>query len=193
MTVWKGKKAAILIADRFQDEEGVETTEFLGENGMETVYVGLATGTVQGKNGRQEVEVQAAVKESDPADFDLLVIPGGGAPEILRRDADVLAFTRAFFEAGKPVAAICHGPQVLISAGVLPGRLMTSYPGIGDDVRLAGAIHVDEPVVVDGNLITSRNPGDIPAMNQAILEWFEREPGMIGVGRKAEAEAEAES
>lgn len=180
----KGKKAAILVADRFQDEEGVETTEFLRERGMETVYVGLTTGTVQGKNGRQEVEIQAAVPDLDPGEFDLLVVPGGGAPEILRRDPAVLSFTRFFFDAGKAVAAICHGPQILISAGVLPGRLMTCYPGIGDDVRLAGAIYVDEEVVVDGNLITSRNPGDIPAMNQAIVEWFERKPGMIGVGQK---------
>jgi len=165
-----GKRAAILIADKFQDEEGVETTAFLREHGMEVVTAGIAPGPAEGKYGRHTVQIEHAVRELDAGTFDLLVIPGGAAPETLRLDADVLAFTRAFLDAGTPVAAICHGPQVLISARVLPGRTVTCYAGIRDDVQLAGAKYVDRPVQVDGNLVTSRKPADIPAFNKAILE-----------------------
>lgn len=165
-----GKRAVILIADKFQDEEGVETTAFLREHGMEVVTAGIKVGTAEGKYGRQTVEIEHAVGELDAGTFDLLVIPGGAAPEALRLDEGVLAFTRVFFDAGKPVAAICHGPQVLISARVLPGRTVTCFAGIRDDVQMAGARYVDKPVQVDGNLVTSRKPSDIPAFNKAILE-----------------------
>jgi deglycase len=168
MSELTGRRAAILIADRFQDEEGVEPVRFLREQGADAVYVGIEPGTVTGKNGREEVEVELAVADADPLDYDLLVIPGGGAPEILRLDSGVLEFTRAFVDAGKPVAAICHGPQVLISAKVLAGRTVTCFPGIRDDVALAGARYVDKDAVVDRNLVTSRVPADIPSFNRAI-------------------------
>jgi protease I len=179
MSVFEGKRAAVLIADRFQDEEGVEPVLFLREKGMEASYIGLEPGTAKGKNGRQEVRIDQTIAEADPDAFDLLIIPGGAAPETLRLDEAVLAFTRRFFEAGKPVAAICHGPQVLISAQVLPGRTVTCYRGIRDDVKLAGARYRDKKVVVDGNLITSRIPGDIPAFNEAMARVLagDREPG----------------
>ena len=164
-----GKRAAVLIADRFQDEEGVAPPAYLREFGMETVFVGLAPGTVTGKHEREEVVVDLAVADAEASEFDLLIIPGGGAPEALRLNPAVLDFTRRFLDEGKPVAAICHGPQVLISAGVLPGRSVTCFEGIRDDVRLAGARYRDKPVVVDRNLVTSRVPGDLPAFNQAIL------------------------
>lgn len=170
MSELEGKKAAVLIADKFQDEEGVETTKFLQEHGMAVSYVGLKRGTVKGKYGRQEVDVDLTMDEADASAFDLLVIPGGAAPETLRLDDAVLEFTRRFFEDQKPVAAICHGPQVLISARVLPGRTVTCYAGIRDDVRLAGARYQDKEVVVDERLVTSRTPDDIPAFNEAILE-----------------------
>lgn len=169
MNALEGKKAAVLIADRFQDEEGVEPVAFLREQGMEVTYIGLETGTVQGSGGHQEVEITRKVSETDPDEYDLLLIPGGHAPEVLRLDETVLEFTRRFFEDTKPVAAICHGAQVLISARVLPGRTVTCVPGIRDDVQLAGARYVDRPVVVDRNLVTSRIPKDIPVMNEAIL------------------------
>lgn len=164
-----GKRAAVLIADKFQDEEGVAPPAYLREYGMETVFVGLATGTVTGKHEREEIVVDLAVADAEASEFDLLIIPGGGAPEALRLDPAILDFTRRFLDEGKPVAAICHGPQVLISAGVLPGRSITCFAGIRDDVRLAGARYRDKPVVVDRNLVTSRMPGDLPAFNQAIL------------------------
>jgi protease I len=176
MSGFKGKRAAVLIADRFQDEEGVEPVRFLKEKGMDSSYIGLETGTAKGKYGRQEVRIDQTISEADPDAFDVLIIPGGAAPETLRLDEAVLTFTRRFFEARKPVAAICHGPQVLISAQVLPGRTVTCYQGIRDDVKLAGARYRDKKVVVDGNLITSRTPDDIPAFNEAIARILAGEP-----------------
>jgi protease I len=175
-----GKHAVVLLADKFQDEEGVETTAFLREHGMEVVTAGVKPGPAEGKYGRQTVEVERAVKELDAGEFDLLVIPGGAAPETLRLDEDVLAFARSFLDEGKPVAAICHGPQVLISARVLPGRTVTCYAGIRDDVQMAGARYVDKTVQVDGNLVTSRKPSDIPAFNKAILELLTGTPAEVG-------------
>jgi protease I len=165
----KNKRGAVLIAAKFQDEEGVEPVRFLREQGVDMVYVGLEKGALEGKNGRETVEVETTLDEVDPETFDFLYIPGGAAPETLRLDERALAFTRYFFETAKPVAAICHGPQVLISARVLAGRTLTCYAGIRDDVRLAGARYQDKPVVTDGNLVTSRVPGDIPALNQALV------------------------
>lgn len=167
-----GKRAAILVADGFQDEEAVGPAAYLRELGMETVFVGIEPGTVTGKYEREEVAVEVAAAGTEASEYDLLVIPGGGAPETLRLDPAVLDFTRRFFEAGKPVAAICRGPQVLISAGVLPGRTVTCLAGIRDDVRLAGARYRDKPVVTDRNLVTSRVPDDLPAFNQAIVALF---------------------
>jgi protease I len=168
-TPLRGKRAAILIAGKFQDEEGVGPAAYLRDLGMDTVFVGIEPGSVTGKYEREEVEVDLAVADAEASEFDLLIIPGGGAPETLRLNPAVLAFTRRFFDDGKPVAAICRGPQVLISAGVLPGRTVTCLEGIRDDVRLAGARYRDKPVVVDRNLVTARVPDDLPAFNQAIL------------------------
>jgi len=168
MNTLEGKRAAILIAENFQDEEGVEPAAYLRERGAEVVYVGMKTGKVPGKYGRQEVEVDLAVEDADPESFDLLVIPGGAAPEALRLHEGILAFTRHFFDHGRPVAAICHGPQVLISAGVLAGRTVTCFAGIRDDVRLAGARYRDKEVLVDRNLVTGRTPADLPAFHEAM-------------------------
>ena len=176
MSALEGKKAAVLIADRFQDEEGVEPVAFLREQGMDVTYLGLRAGTVKGAGGREEIQVTRTVSEADADEYDLLLIPGGHAPEALRLDEAVLEFTRRFFEDGRPVASICRGPQVLISARVLPGRTVTCVPGIRDDVQLAGARYLDKPVVVDRNLVTSRIPEDIPAMNEAILGMLADEP-----------------
>jgi protease I len=181
----EGKRAAILIADKFQDEEGIEPVQFLREHGAETTYLGVETGLARGKNGRAEVDVTLRISEADPGDFDLLIIPGGAAPETLRLNADVLAFTRAFFDAGKPVAAICHGPQVLISAGVLRGRVATCYAGIRDDVILAGARYVDREAVTDRNLVTSRIPSDVPAFNRAMLALMTGSPAEAAAGNEA--------
>jgi len=176
MNTLENKRVAILIADRFQDEEGVEPAAYLRERGAEVLYVGMAKGTAKGKNGRQKVEIDLAVEEADSESFDLLVVPGGAAPEALRLHDGILAFTRHFFDHGKPVAAICHGAQILISAGVLPGRTLTCVAGIRDDVRLAGARYADKAVIVDRNLVTSRTPADLPAFHEAMEQLLVSQP-----------------
>ena len=118
-------------------------------------------------------EVDRTVADADAGDYDGLVLPGGVAnPDKLRMDEDAVAFVRSFFEAGKPVAAICHAPWMLIEAGVAEGRTLTSYPSVQTDLRNAGAEGVDEEVVVDAGLVTSRNPDDLPAFNAKIVEEF---------------------
>ena len=118
-------------------------------------------------------DVDLTLDQARPADFDALMIPGGLMnPDALRSNEDALEFARHFFDEGKPVAAICHGPQVLISAGLVRGRTMTSWPAIGSDMRNAGANWVNEEVVVDNGLVTSRKPDDIPAFNKKMIEEF---------------------
>lgn len=115
--------------------------------------------------------VDVTVADADVADYDALVLPGGVAnPDALRMDEGAVAFIKAFVESGKPVAAICHAPWTLVEAGVLDGKRLTSWPSLQTDIRNAGATWVDEEVVIDGNLITSRNPDDLPAFNKALVE-----------------------
>ncbi|MBQ4289602.1 MAG: type 1 glutamine amidotransferase, partial [Clostridia bacterium] len=115
------------------------------------------------------VEADRAVSECVSSDYDGLILPGGSAPEKLRLSPDAVRLTKEIFESGKPVCAICHGPQLLISAGVLRGRRATCYPGIADDLKNAGALYEDSPVVVDGNLVTSRRPQDLPDWMRAFV------------------------
>ena len=164
------RKVAMLLADKFQDEEATEPKQFLEQHGVTVEVVGLKKGEVTGKNGRAKVKIDRTIDEVTPAEYDAVIIPGGSSPERLRINEDVVRFVQLFWETGKPIAAICHGPQVLISAGLLGGKRITSYVGIRDDVKLAGAEWVDEPVVRDGQLITSRVPQDLPKFNEAILE-----------------------
>jgi len=164
-----GKKIGILVADHFRDEEVFEPFDYFEKLGASVLLVGLTRGPVKGKRGGR-VEAEKAVHEVAARDFDALILPGGQAPEWLRLDERVLALVRDFDRAGGVLAAICHGPQILISAGLLRGRRATCYVGVRDDVKLAGAIYSDEPVVVDGNLITSRVPEDIPAFDAAIRQ-----------------------
>lgn len=164
------KKLVMLVADKYQDEEVSQPLAFFRERGAEVTVAGIEKGRVEGKYGRHSIQVETLVWELNPADCDALLIPGGSAPERLRLDERILDFTRAFFtRAGRVVGAICHGPQVLISADVLRGRHVTCYEGIRDDVKLAGARYEDREVIVDGKLVTSRKPADIPAFNLAIL------------------------
>lgn len=165
-----GKRIAILVADDFEDVELTDPREQLSTAGAETFIVGIEAGTTaEGKHGTT-VEIERAAGDVTIGDFDLLLIPGGSAPEKLRLDEGVLDLVRRADGAGIPIAAICHGPQVLVSAGLLEGRRATSYSGVLDDIANAGADAVDESVVVDGNLITSRNPDDIPDFVEAIVE-----------------------
>lgn len=165
-----GKKIAFLIGPQFQDEEGTQPKEMLEQQGADATYIGIEKTTLTGKYGRRQAEVEKTVWEVDPEDFDALVIPGGLSPKHLRTEEMVLAFVREFAETGRPLAAICHGPQVLISAGLVKGRTMTGYHAIKDELEAAGVDFVDRTVVIDGNFITSRQPADIPAFANAIAD-----------------------
>ena len=121
----------------------------------------------------KDIEVDRAVEEVDASEYDALMVPGGvGNPDQLRGDENAVAFVRDFFEQGKPVAAICHGPWVLVEAGVVDGRKVTSWPSVQTDIRNAGGNWVDQEVVVDKGLVTSRKPDDIPAFNDKMIEEF---------------------
>jgi protease I len=151
-----------ISADNFEDSELTDPVAACRRAGIDVDIASLGAGSITGKKGT-EVEANLDVADADPAAYDLLLLPGGKAPARLREDEGVLASARAFMEANKPVAAICHGPQILISAGVVEGRRMTCYASVADELKAAGADYRDEEVVVDGNLITSRRPSDIPA------------------------------
>ena len=171
-----GKKVAILVADGFEQVEMTKPREALDEAGAETKVVSLKSGKIQGMHHADKgdrFDVDLAVDQARPEEFDALIIPGGLLnPDALRSNENALEFTRHFFREGKPVATICHGPQVLISAGLVRGRTMTSWPAIKADMRNAGANWVNEEVVVDNGLVTSRKPDDIPAFNKKMLEEF---------------------
>lgn len=169
------KKIAFLTAT-----EGVERVELtdpwesVTQAGHTATLLSTESGTVQTFDHLDKAEtrtIDGIVKEASVDDFDALVLPGGVAnPDALRTDEDAVAFIKAFVESGKPVAAICHAPWTLVEAGVLKGRTLASWPSLQTDIRNAGGTWQDEEVVVDGNLITSRNPDDIPAFNRALLE-----------------------
>jgi protease I len=164
-------RIAVLIADMFEDSEYTTPVQAFEEAGHEVVRLGLKAGaTVAGKREGTLVRVDGAVRNATPGDFDALLIPGGFSPDILRGDAPAVEFVRAFVESGKPVFAICHGPQLLISAQVLEGRRVTGWRSIVQDLRNAGADYVDAEVVVDGNLVTSRQPADIPTFVRESLK-----------------------
>ncbi len=153
-------KVAILVENLFDEREFVYPYYRLQEEGYDVVVLAPRSGTYRSKVGL-EVRADAAIGDVSPDDFVGLVIPGGYAPDRLRRYPEVLEFVRRINEAGKPIAAICHAGWVLISAGILRGRRVTGFFSIKDDLVNAGAMYEDAPVVVDGNLITSRHPGDL--------------------------------
>jgi protease I len=170
-----GKHVAILVADGFEQVELDQPRAALDRAGAKTRVVSPAEGgRVKGVNHDQPaagVKVDVALDSARSDDYDALLLPGGVMnPDTLRQEKRAVEFVRAFFEAGKPVAAICHGPQVLIEAGVVRGRRMTSYPSVKTDLQNAGAEWVDEAVVVDNGLVTSRKPDDIPQFNEKMLE-----------------------
>lgn len=168
------KRVAILVADGFEQVEFTEPKKTLEAVGVQTVVVSPQKEVVYGYHHLDKGDmfsVDMSIKAALNEEFDALLIPGGVFnPDTLRADADALAFTRSFFAAGKPVFAICHGPQVLISADVVRDRTMTSYKTVRIDLVNAGARWVDESVVVDNGLVTSRNPDDIADFNAMIIE-----------------------
>lgn len=162
-------KILILSADRFEDSELLVPLARLRDEGMQVDIGSFTVGPIHGKHG-ESAHANRAIAGIHPEDYDALVLPGGKAPAALRRDAQALALVRHFFAAGKPVAAICHGPQVLISAGVLSGRTATAYRAVADELKAAGAHYRDAEVIVDGNLVTSRTPADLPAFLREFIK-----------------------
>jgi protease I len=169
-----GKKVAILVTNGFEEEELTSPQEALEEAGAETEIVSPAEKKVRSwdeTDWGSKFKVDVLLADADPNDYDALLLPGGVMnPDHLRLEPKAIEFIRHFFEAGKPVGAICHGPWTIIDAGFARGRRMTSYPSIKTDLKNAGANWVDEEVVVDNGLVTSRKPADLPAFNRKLVE-----------------------
>ena len=169
-------KVAILVAEGFEQQELTDPRKALDEAGANTMIVSPAEGEVQGWNHYDKADmfpVDVPLAEANAGDFDALLLPGGVAnPDQLRMKPEAIDFIKQFFAAGKPVAVICHGAWTLIEAGVVKGRKMTSWPSVKTDLINAGAEWVDEEVVVDHGLVSSRKPDDIPAFNQKMIEEF---------------------
>jgi protease I len=170
----KGKRVAILATDGFEQSELTEPRKALDEAEAKTVVIAPKSGAIKGwknKNWGDEVKVDLPLDRAQPDDYDALMLPGGVLnPDKLRTEPAAVRFVRAFFESEKPVAAICHGPMMLIEADVLRGRRVTSWPSLKTDIRNAGAEWLDQDVVVDSLLVTSRKPDDIPAFNRKMIE-----------------------
>ena len=177
--VLKGKKVAILAADMFERVELEEPRKALEEAGAKTEIVSIHDGEIKGFDHfdpANTVEVDHTVEQASPEDYDALLIPGGvGNPDQLRGDENAVSFVQQFHQAGKPMAVICHGPWVLVESGVVRGKRVTSWPTLETDIRNAGGEWVDQEVVVDGNIVTSRKPDDIPAFNREMLRIFSGE------------------
>jgi protease I len=172
-----GMTVAILVSDGFEQVEMTEPRKALEAAGAKTQVVSPLDGSVRGwkhHDPADTFEVDVPLKTANPDDFDALLLPGGVVnPDALRIDEKAVAFVRAFVEAGKPIAAICHGPWTLIDAGGVKDRRMTSWPSLRADLRNAGARWSDQEVVVDHELVTSRKPDDLPAFNREMVRLFE--------------------
>jgi protease I len=176
MSQLNGKTIAILATNGFEQSELLEPKKALEDAGATTKVISLESGEIKGwkdKNWGDSVKVDAVVGDVSASDFDGLVLPGGQMnPDILRADEKAVSFVRDFFEQHKPVGAICHGPWLLVEADVLDGRNVTSYHSIKTDVKNAGGNWVDQEVVTDQGLVTSRSPKDLPAFNAKLIEEF---------------------
>jgi protease I len=176
-------RVAILVDDGFEQVELMEPRKALDDAGAETTVVSPQRGRVRGWNFTEwgeQVPVEVHLSEADADEFDALLLPGGVMnPDRLRMKPDAVAFVSDFFEAGKPVAVICHGPWTVVEAGAARERRITSWPSLKTDLVNAGAEWVDQEVVVDGNLVSSRKPDDIPAFNREMIGLFSQVPGGV--------------
>jgi protease I len=171
-----GMRVAILATDGFEQSELLGPRRALEDAGAKTEVVSLKSGKIKGWNHKEwgeTVAVDETVASVDGKSYDALLLPGGVMnPDHLRMDPKAVAFVKAFFDTKKPVAAICHGPWMLIEAGAVQGRTVTSWPSLKTDIQNAGGSWIDQEAVVDGNLVTSRNPQDIPAFNREMAKLF---------------------
>ncbi|OWV09287.1 peptidase C56 [Micromonospora wenchangensis] len=175
-TTLQGKRIAFLATDGVEEVEYVQPREAVEKAGATAELVSLKPGSIQAFNHLDQgktYDVAVTAADADADRYDALVLPGGVAnPDFLRTDPDAVRFVKAFFTAGKPVGVICHGPWTLVEAGVVAGRRITSWPSLRTDLTNAGATWVDEQVVTDGNLVSSRKPDDLPAFCAAIVDRF---------------------
>ncbi len=175
----KGKRVAILAADGVEEIELTSPRQAVQDAGATTTLISLKPGQIQSMKGdvepRAKYDVDRTIKDVSPDDFDALILPGGTVnPDKLRLDDHALTFIQGMYDAGKPIAAICHGPWTLSETGIAKGKRLTSWPSLKRELTLAGATWVDEEVVTDGQITTSRNPDDLPAFNARITEQFAR-------------------
>jgi protease I len=166
-----GKHIAILAEEDFEDSELMEPLRAMKETGVRVLIVGSGSNkSYKGKRGSAEVKVDTTADKVKASQFDAIIIPGGYAPDKMRLHQSMVDLVRKAHDEGKIIAAVCHGPQLLISADIVKGRRMTSWPSVAVDLKNAGAIWVNEPMVRDGNIITARKPADLPKFNKAIIE-----------------------
>ncbi|MCS7199563.1 MAG: type 1 glutamine amidotransferase [Thermodesulfobacteriaceae bacterium] len=168
-------KALIISYNNFEDSELLYPLYRLIEEGFSVDIASLKRDKIKGKHG-YVIEANLSVEEVRPEVYDLLILPGGKAPEALRKNEGVLKIVQTFYESGKIIGAICHGPQILISAGILKGKRATSYKSVAKEILEASAIYEDKAVVIDGNIITSRSPLDLPYFMKTILELWKATP-----------------
>ncbi len=179
-------RVLMISADKFEDTELLFPLYRLREERVEVDVASLERRPLKGKRG-YVIEANRGIDEVSAADYDMLVLPGGKAPATLRADERVLEVARGFVAAEKPVAAICHGPQILAAAGVVRGRTLTSYKGVAKELRRAGANYEDREVVVDDNLITARDPADLPAFTREIVRRVHAAPEAARKGAAAQS------
>jgi protease I len=166
-----GKRIAILAEEDFEDSELMEPLRAMKDAGASVLIVGSGSKKVyKGKRGSAEVIVDTTADKVEASQFDAIIVPGGYAPDKMRLHQPMVDLVRKAYAEGKIIAAVCHGPQLLISADIVKGRRVTSWPSVAVDLKNAGAIWIDEPMVRDGNIITSRKPADLPKFNKAIIE-----------------------
>ncbi len=164
-------KALIISANNFEDTELLVPFYRLKEEGMHVDIASMKKDTIRGKHG-YEVIANRTLSEINPDDYDILILPGGKAPETIRKDKNAIEIAKRFFQKNKPVAAICHGPQTLITAGLLKGRHATSYKSVAQEMKDSGALYEDKEIIVDGNLLTSRQPSDLPAFMREMMKMI---------------------
>ncbi len=170
-----GKRIAVLVEEGFEDSELMEPLRAMKSIGARVIVVGSGSHeTYHGKRGKAKIKAEITADRVNGKDFDAIIIPGGYAPDRMRLHQPMVNMVKRAFESGKVVAAICHGPQLLISADIVRGHQVTSWPSVAVDLINAGAKWVNQPVVKDGNLITGRKPADLPKFNKAIIDALKK-------------------